>query len=292
MNTEHQTITIKDIKSVCDGASIDDDLLLIDDISRAKFPFEPRQIQCQMLVLCLQGQVDYCIDTTKQTTTAGDIIIVNAGQVTDSIRMSDDCKGLAFVISEEYFHEVLAGLHELSSLFIFARTHPVFRLTERQQEGTIDYYRLIRKKVEDTDNHFRRYTVRALIQSFIYDAGNIIWTSHENDGHKSVRAEKIFMKFIQLVQNNFKVERRVNWYGRQLNITPKYLSEAIKQVSHHTPNEWIDLFVTMELRVMLKTSTKSIKEITADMHFPNQSFLGKYFKEHVGMSPTDFRRQS
>jgi AraC-like DNA-binding protein len=46
----------------------------------------------------------------------------------------------------------------------------------------------------------------------------------------------------------------------------------------------------MELRVLLKNSTKSIKEITEELNFPNQSFLGKYFKEHVGLTPTAYRK--
>ena len=64
----------------------------------------------------------------------------------------------------------------------------------------------------------------------------------------------------------------------------------VKAASNKTPNEWIDNYVTMELRVLLKNSSKSIKAITEEMNFPNQSFLGKYFKEHVGMSPSKYRK--
>jgi AraC-like DNA-binding protein len=64
----------------------------------------------------------------------------------------------------------------------------------------------------------------------------------------------------------------------------------VKHVSKRTPNEWIDNYVTLELRIMLKNSTKNIKTIAKEMNFPNQSFLGKYFKEHVGMSPSDYRK--
>ena len=80
------------------------------------------------------------------------------------------------------------------------------------------------------------------------------------------------------------------WYAEKMCITPKYLAETVRQVSKSTPNEWIDKYVTFELRLRLKNSTKSIKEIAADMNFPNQSFLGKYFKEHVGQSPSAYRR--
>ena len=75
-----------------------------------------------------------------------------------------------------------------------------------------------------------------------------------------------------------------------MGITPKYLSESVKAVSRRTPNEWIDNYVTMELRVQLRNSTKSIKQIAEELNFPNQSFLGKYFKEHVGLSPSDYRK--
>jgi AraC-like DNA-binding protein len=65
---------------------------------------------------------------------------------------------------------------------------------------------------------------------------------------------------------------------------------VVKQISGRTALEWIENYVTMELRVALKNSTKSIKEIAEDMNFPNQSFLGKYFKEHVGMTPSEYRK--
>jgi AraC-like DNA-binding protein len=93
-----------------------------------------------------------------------------------------------------------------------------------------------------------------------------------------------------MVEENCKRERRVSWYAQQLSITPKYLSTAVKRISGRTAVEWIESYVTMELRVLLKNSTKSIKEITEELNFPNQSFLGKYFKEHVGMTPSAYRK--
>jgi AraC-like DNA-binding protein len=65
---------------------------------------------------------------------------------------------------------------------------------------------------------------------------------------------------------------------------------VVKQISGRTALEWIENYVTMELRVALKNSARSIKEIAEDMNFPNQSFLGKYFKEHVGMTPSEYRK--
>ena len=123
-----------------------------------------------------------------------------------------------------------------------------------------------------------------------YDMSNVIWRIEQNTTELHVRAEEIFSKFIQLLEQNFRSERRVSWYAQQLEITPKYLSETVKMASKRTPNEWIESYVVLELRVLLNNSTLNIKQITEKMNFANQSFLGKYFKEHVGVSPTEFRK--
>ena len=152
------------------------------------------------------------------------------------------------------------------------------------------YLRIIKHKVETTDHHFRRDVVRSLMAAMIYDISHVMYGVQQGDKRKQTRAESIFTEFIRLVEQNFRAERRVSWYSERLCITPKYLSETVKTISHRTPNEWIDKYVTLELRVQLKNTSKSIKEIAKDLNFPNQSFLGKYFKEHVGMSPSAYRK--
>lgn len=124
----------------------------------------------------------------------------------------------------------------------------------------------------------------------IYDLSNAIYRIQLRSDRKPTRAEAIFSDFIRLVEQNYRSERRVGWYAHEMCITAKYLSETVKMVSRRTPNDWIDNYVVMELRVLLKNTTKSIKEISQDMCFPNQSFMGKYFKEHVGMSPMSYRK--
>lgn len=73
-------------------------------------------------------------------------------------------------------------------------------------------------------------------------------------------------------------------------LTPKHLSEVVKQVSGRTAGQWITTLVMIEIKSLLSNTSLSIKEITDEMNFPNQSFLGKYFKNIEGISPSDFRR--
>lgn len=290
MNIAMDSITIESVKKATSCSFIDNDLALIDDISTVTMSNSARYMRCFIIVICSQGHLSYTVDTIQQTVNAGNSIIVSSGQVINNCTISSDCKGFAVLISEHFVQEVLTGLRDLSMVFLFTRTHPVFALRASEMQGIRNFYHLLRQKVLEESRRFRRDTVRLLLQAFIYDAGSIFWDTLQDAREYNTRGEDIFTQFIQLVQKNFRCERRVSWYALQMNISPKYLAETIRQVSHKTPNDWINYYVILEMRVLLKNTTKSIKEITELINFPNQSFFGKYFKEHVGMSPSDYRK--
>lgn len=271
---------------------LEDDLLLFDRMSEVPFPQEPRRMNFILIALCTAGEVRYCMDTQEQVVTPGDLLIVSERHVIDRYRPSADLDGLCFIVSVRFFREIIQNIGDLSALFLFSRRHPVFHMEERDQQVFRDYFTVIRSKIQKSGNHFRRDLIRTLLLAMFYDLAGVIYHFQQqlSAEHQS-RADVIFNRFIKKVEAHCRRERRVSWYAHELGITPKYLSECVKHVSCRTPNEWIDNYVTLELRVMLRNSTKSIKQITEELNFPNQSFLGKYFKEHVGVSPSAYRRK-
>ena len=284
-------INVAQAKSVYpNGSFIDNDILLFDSFTDVPLPTEPSRLQCLFLALCLEGKARYTVDTREQTVGVNDVIIVNEGQVAGDYLLSRDCNGIAIMLSPDFFQEAASGINDLSALFLFSRTHPVFHLPDEMVNSIKEYFHLMKKKVDTDSHHFRREVVGTLMKALIYDISDTIYRNQQGAAPKQTRGEVIFTNFIKLVEQNFRMERRVSWYALQQGITPKYLSETVKAVSKRTPNEWIDNYVTMEIRVLLKNSNMSIKSIADILHFPNQSFLGKYFKEHVGMSPSQYRR--
>ena len=271
------------------SVSLDNDLMLSDCINKAPMPKDPRKMTFILIGLCTKGQLRYRIDGKEQVITEGDILIVSEHQVIDGYNPSPTMEGLCIMMSVNFFHEIIKSVHDVSSLFVFARTQPVLKLEQRECDVFKEFFYVIKKKINDTNNFFRKDLIRTLLLAMFYDVGNIIYRVR-NFGKVQVPSEKLFTRFLRLVQTNCKRERRVSWYAQQLCISPKYLSLVVKRISGRTALEWIENYVTMELRVALKNSTRSIKEIAEDMNFPNQSFLGKYFKEHVGMTPSEYRK--
>lgn len=284
------TITLQSTRAVYDGTALNYDLLLLEEVAKIPLPAVAKRTRCLFFALCVKGKAECCVDTIRHTVNEGDIIIIPAGQVMESFQLSPDCSGIAIVISEEYFQEAVAGIRELSSIFVFSRTHPVFHLDEEQVACVRQYFDLLKARTADPRNHFRRDTARSLMQALIYEIGNVVWHSQLAIEPPQTRSDFIFAEFIRLVEAHYREERRVGWYAQQLAISPKYLSECVGAASRRTPNEWIDNYVVMELRVQLKNTHKSIKEITELMHFPNQSFMGKFFKEHTGLTPSAYRK--
>lgn len=268
---------------------LDTDLLLTERINEVPMPTEPRYMNFIMIGLCTKGEVMYQLDTIKQVIKPGDILVVSDRHIVDSYQHSDDMEGLCMILSVNFFREIIQNVSDISSLFLFSRLHPVMSLEQEEIKTFKEYFHIIKEKIGDKRNHFQKDLIKALLLAMFYDLSNIIYRGQSSDKPKS-RQEIIFTKFIRLVETNFRHERRVAWYAKELDITPKYLSETVKAVSHRTPNEWIDYYIILELRVQLKNTIKNIKEIAEELNFPNQSFLGKFFREHVGMSPSKYRK--
>ena len=152
---------------------------------------------------------------------------------------------MGIIISYDFFNETINSVHELSQLFLFARTHPVFSLPEDKASFIRHTLTCMKQKMDEADNHFRREMMQSMFLTMVYEVSNVIYKVQSRANERNTRAEEIFTKFLLLVENHFRSERRVSWYSEQLCISPKYLSETVKNVSKRTPNEWIDAYVTI-----------------------------------------------
>ena len=109
------------------------------------------------------------------------------------------------------------------------------------------------------------------------------------DEVKSYRVRELFNRFMMLLERDFKISRDVNYYARQMNISSKYLTNIVSQVTGHTPKTIIDQYVILQLKMQLKRSTQSVKEMAWEFHFADVSFFCRYFKKHTGLTPQQIR---
>lgn len=109
------------------------------------------------------------------------------------------------------------------------------------------------------------------------------------DEVKSYRVRELFNRFMMLLEKDYKISRDVNYYAEKLNISSKYLTNIVSQVTGHTPKTIIDQYVILQLKMHLKRTTQSIKEMAWEFHFADVSFFCRYFKKHTGLTPQQIR---
>lgn len=109
------------------------------------------------------------------------------------------------------------------------------------------------------------------------------------DEVKSYRVRELFNRFMMLLERDYKISRDVNYYAEQMNISSKYLTNIVNQVTGHTPKTIIDQYVILQLKMHLKRTTQSIKEMAWEFHFADVSFFCRYFKKHTGLTPQQIR---
>lgn len=109
------------------------------------------------------------------------------------------------------------------------------------------------------------------------------------DEVKSYRVRELFNRFMMLLEKDYKISRDVNYYAEKMNISSKYLTNIVNQVTGHTPKTIIDQYVILQLKLHLKRSTQSIKEMAWEFHFADVSYFCRYFKKHTGLTPQQIR---
>lgn len=109
------------------------------------------------------------------------------------------------------------------------------------------------------------------------------------DEVKSYRVRELFNRFMMLMERDYKTSRDVGYYAEKMNISPKYLTNIVKIVTAHTPKTIIDQYTILQLKMQLKRTNLSIKELAWAYHFTDVSFFCRYFKKHTGLTPQQIR---
>lgn len=271
---------------------IENDIALLESLKILPALTEARRMSlCLFVGLCTSGALTVTVNEKKRLVKRNEVMIITEESVVNNIVTSDDFDGIGFFVSYKLLHEVLKDITNMSSLFLTTHNHPVFALNKHEFDIAVHDFGEIKSRVARKDQNHRLEVIRLHLLTLIYDVSSAIVRALDTPDkkEKQSRQEHIFIRFIQHVEKHFKEQRQVQWYATKMEITPKHLCEVVSLISRRSPNEWIDKFVTAEMRNLLRHTDMKMSEIAEHMNFPNQSFFGKYFKENVGVSPSDYR---
>lgn len=300
----YHEVNIRELKHLSQGSIVNDNLS--DDLFVAEMHYEtkmdiieyPCRFHGYMAFFCIKGEFEVEINLKKFTIRKDSMFIYTPGNIVRVTNIDPKEKeSVHFVvvaISEDLMSSTRFDFSKLYNESLRLLESPCIVINENERELCRKYFDLI-QEVSKMRMPNMRESVAALISSIFYLMG-AMWTDRltaakKNGGEEvSTRSKIVLEDFLLLVRDYHTKERSLSFYADKLYLTPKYLSKLIKSVSSKSAHEWIDSFVILEAKNLLKYSDMSIKSIVYELNFPNQTTFYRFFKTKTGMTPSEYRK--
>lgn len=293
MNSQiSKTISFGEIARAVNGTGAENEMLVFNNNTLVKKdPTYPFQVDAAIFAVCTKGEARITIDMKEYEVRPNCIITLQPNNYVVASDFGDDFRSVVIVCSRSFLEEVLPKLSDLLPYMMRRRTSPVNQLSEEQIRQLTPYFTLISQNLGKPKNPIRHKRLVCILQAAIYEMMEMGNSPDNEEAKLHTRKEETMAKFIIAVSENFRTDRNVASYARRLFITPKHLTYIVKEMSGKTAREWIENYVIMEAKILLRNTDKNIQEIATYLNFPNQSFFGKYFKHLTGQTPTEYRRE-
>ena len=241
------------------------------------------------ILFCRRGSATVTVDQLRDRITRDTLLLLLPGSILHLNERTDDFRVRFCAFSLELFSEAAYRLDP--SFFHILHEHAIIRLPDRIIEGVRNWFPMASYTYRDRGNIFRNTIIRNRLQNVLLEAFDktqrFAPDVHSQTG--TTRQADLFQRFVALVHEHCTEQREVAFYADRLCISTRYLSTIIRSVAHSTAKEFIDRSVVLEIKMLLGSTELSVQEIAYRLHFPDQSYLGRFFKKHTGVSPTEFR---
>lgn len=247
---------------------------------------EPVKFAASTWIVIFRGKCKADINLVTYEIDGPTLVNVRSNQFLQPKEIRDDFSSGVIVLSKRISESLFMFMNG-SPLASAANRHPVVPISPDILPEFKKFFEETRSLLSDISNPYGSQALLFHLLLFINKTGYKCYESFSDEVLS--RQGRISDQFLQLVLDNFRKERFLEFYADKLQITPKHLSRTVKQQTGYTAVDWIERYVILEAKVLLKSSNLTIQQISDELNFPSQSFFGKYFKKLTGMSPKEFR---
>lgn len=131
-----------------------------------------------------------------------------------------------------------------------------------------------------------------LTGSVIFLIGHILTHLKRQELKISGRTDEIIMTAKSLLESRFTTKVALEDVARQLNISYVWFRTYFKKHTGFSPYDYLLNIRINHARLLLKNSSRSVKEISQSSGFESHQQFSKTFKKKTGLSPVEFRNHS
>lgn len=255
------------------------------------------------LFLCKEGEVTLSIDETEYHVTKNSILVYFSYSTLHIINHSPNLRGIVIGANLEIIQPMLYNISNFNALFVIKQT-PLQTISDEQYKAISQYISLLKdiaykekcctedttcKPINKTIIEIAQKQAELLSYSLMLEVLQC-YASIVPDNMPFSRKDEVLQKFVSMLYRNYRTEHEVTYYAEQQFLTTRYFSTIVKERSGKSPSQWIATALLVDARNLLKNTNMTIKEISDQLCFPNQSYFGKWFKNLTSASPLDFRK--
>lgn len=252
----------------------------------------PCRIDAFIIGLGTEGRTDLSINLNEHTLRKNTLYLIGPQSILQT-KPGGTLRGDTIIVSTQFLQRMNIDSKQLMPLMLHLGAHPTFEISDEESRELRNFIALMEHETKGEAAQFSEQVVGQLFMATLYKIGNTLqrYLARHPEAEQRIRnrADTYFRRFLQLLSIHYKEERSVGFYARELCITPKYLTTLVKRISSKSVSEWIEIYVILEAKTLLKYSGMSVQEIAYALNFPNQSFFGSYFKRNTGMSPSQYK---
>ena len=251
----------------------------------------PGAIAAYGYTIVLQGWMTMLFNGREVHFTKDDLIIYTPGMMVSVIDISDDYRGICLVADKDFAFESPTMRDAIRAAYLPAveLSEPRLTLAEEDNLHLMELMGIIRRYLLSADHPFRSECLRTTYGLFLLEL-NAIQERTIRERRFPKRIEELFFDFLRLVPIHFTEHHDVAFYASQLCITPRYLSQIVREVSGRTVVDYINQMLLMEASYLLQQTSLPIVQIADRLHFSEAASFTRFFTRMKGMPPREFRK--
>lgn len=289
-NTEITLQTLAEQEEVNIGY-IDNEIVVVDSIQKFA-EVNAAHISMNVIMICTSGRIDAKMNDINMKLSKNQVAIVPQNITVTDIMISPDFDLKAIFLTNSALQSMLREKMNIWNHVMYVHHLHIITMNNDNLAFYSRFYDLLSIVLElGKDNPFRDEVVQSLFRAAILGLCGEIMLKLPLDTalDRTQISNSHFQRFLLLLHDSEMKYRSVESYANELCISPKYLTSICKIYSGKTASDWIREQVLEDIRYYLKKTDLSIKQVSAKVGFSNASFFGKYVKEHLGMTPNEFR---
>lgn len=239
--------------------------------------------------ICLKGNVTIKVNSKIYNINHSMAIVIMPNHIVEPIERSENLEMNLLVISLKYFADINLDVEAVKRLEL----NPCIDISDVDKEILADMFLTVKKLCDSNLNRCNNKVLFGMIETIVLKLESLVFNSPaQSQSAKVSRPEEITQQFLKMVITSYKEARTIDMYANELCVSPKYLTQVVRQTTGETPFEWMNKIVMIGAKNLIRTKNISIIQVSEELNFPNPSFFGRFFKKHSGMTPLEFRRST